>query len=449
MTEVRSKAGALTRPSGRGYSAPTILALLCLLAFTACSAPQSTSSTRHYPSGQNWTSSVATSGVAIEAIDVSGEQVAAAAESDSDPLGTARAPESTAATPFLVTPAKKAKAPAFDSHILDKIQLADASGTAVTATAQNSNEAGNTATGGAAEPNRQMAAAAQSAEPDLAELAQKTNNPIGEAWLLITQNDTTLLKGDAIDGEEVVNVTKFMPVLSAPILGGDWNLVVRPVLQFSSVPVDADVGRLFGASPNSIVADPSLSAIATDPFGRTNGLGDTVLLTIAGPNADDGWIFAGGVSQIFPTATEDVLGQGKWQAGPAAMAIRLGNDYGGFGIEHFNAGFIAQQWWSYAGDDNRDSTNQADIQYILNWKATPTVLIGMTPNISINWKADGGFSDKVAFPIGLGTIGMFRIGKLPIRWGVEAQYYLTGPDAVRREANFRFFIAPIIPNLLK
>ncbi len=142
--------------------------------------------------------------------------------------------------------------------------------------------------------------------------------------------------------EEVLNVTKFMPVLSAPILGGDWNFVVRPVLQFSSVPVDKDVGSLFGVSPNDIVADPSLTAIATDPFGRTTGLGDTVLLTLAGPNTDDGWIFAGGVSQIFPTATEDVLGQGKWQAGPAALVARLGNDYGGFGIEHFNAGFLAQ-----------------------------------------------------------------------------------------------------------
>ncbi len=292
-------------------------------------------------------------------------------------------------------------------------------------------------------------AASQSADLDLATLAQKSNNPISDAWMLITQNDTTLLKGDAIDGEEILNVTKFMPVLSAPIFGGDWNFVVRPVLQFSSVPVNDNVGDLFGVSPNDIVADPTLSAIAGDPFGRTNGLGDTVLLTLAGPNTDDGWIFAGGASQIFPTATEDVLGQGKWQAGPAALVARLGNDYGGFGIEHFNMGFLAQQWWSYAGDDDRGHTNQADIQYFLNWKATPTMLIGMTTNISVNWNADGGFDDKVSLPIGLGMIDLFRIGKLPIRWGVEAQYYLTGPDTVRREANFRFFIAPIIPNLLK
>jgi hypothetical protein len=429
-------------------SPATFLTCLCLLAFTACSTPQSTSTPDSIATGPTKIERTATSGQAINPTEDSGERALAAVESGGDTLDTAWVSEGSAATPPLVTPARRAKTPTFDSHILVKNQLADASGAPVTATVQDTNEAGDTATGGTAEPKLQIAAS-QSADLDLATLAQQTNNPIGEAWLLITQNDTTLLKGDAIDGEEVLNVTKFMPVLSAPILGGDWNLVVRPVLQFSSVPVNDNVGDLFGVSPNDIVADPSLSAIATDPFGRTNGLGDTVLLTLAGPNADDGWIFAGGVSQIFPTASEDVLGQGKWQAGPAAMVIRLGNDYGGFGIEHFNAGFIAQQWWSYAGDDDRNSTNQADIQYFINWKATPTQLIGMTPNISINWDADGGFDDKVAFPVGLGTIGLFRIGKLPIRWGVEAQYYLTGPDTVRREANFRFFIAPIIPNLLK
>ena len=110
---------------------------------------------------------------------------------------------------------------------------------------------------------------------------------------------------------------------------------------------------------------------------------------------------------------------------------------------------MPQHWWSVAGDSDRSETSQTDIQYIFNWKATPTQLIGMTPNISIDWKAEGGFFDKAAIPVGIGTIGMFKIGRLPVRWGVEAQYYLTGGDDIRREANFKVFIAPIIPNLFK
>jgi hypothetical protein len=57
---------------------------------------------------------------------------------------------------------------------------------------------------------------------------------------------------------------------------------------------------------------------------------------------------------------------------------------------------LAQQWWSYAGDDDRENTAQADIQYFSNWKQNPTRLIGMTPDISINWDADGDLDDKIA-----------------------------------------------------
>jgi len=435
MIEVRSKAGALTRPSGRGYSAATILALLCLLAFTACSAPQSTSSTRHYPSGQNWTSSVATSGVAIEATDVSGEQVAAAAESDDDPLGPAWAPESTAASPFLVTPAERAKAPTLDWQSLDKIQLADASGTPVTATAQNSNEAGDNA----------------GATSDLAKMAQKANNPLSDVWLLLTQNDTTVFDGDLLDDRnedpKVLNSLKIQPVMPVPVLDGEWNLIFRPVLQVISSPLDSNVGNLAGVSQGQIIADEGLSQIAQDPFGRTNGLGDSVLLTLLGPNRDDGFVWGAGVTQIFPTATEDVLGQGKWQAGPAALAVLLGNQSGGLGIKNWNIGALAQHWWSYAGDSDREHTNQTNIQYFINWRLNDTQLIGMTPNIQINWNADSG--DRLSFPIGLGTIGMFRIGRLPIRWGVEVQYYVISPDSVGPEWNFRVFFAPIILNPFK
>mgnify|MGYP001828455997 CR=1 FL=1 len=266
---------------------------------------------------------------------------------------------------------------------------------------------------------------------------------------MITQNDYTLLGGKAVDGYEVQNVTKFQPVLSAPLFDNSWNLVVRPVFQLTSAPFDKDVGDLVGVSPDGIVASDRLRNIAGDPFGRTTGLGDTVLLTLVGPNSNSGWIYAGGITQIFPTASEDVLGQQKWQAGPAALLVRLGDDYGGFGIEHFNLGLLGQQWWSYAGDGDRSNTNQADVQYFINYKQNETRLIGMTPNISINWDAGGGLDDKIAFPVGLGTIDMVSVGGLPIRWGVEAQYYLTGPEALKREFNFRFFIAPIIPNLLK
>ena len=261
----------------------------------------------------------------------------------------------------------------------------------------------------------------------LEKAAQKANNPVSDVWLLIVQNDLTVV--DTSDGDKVQNVTTLQPVMPVPILDGEWNLVNRIVTGIVTAPLDDD--------PNS-----------TDPFGsRTTGNTDTVFFTLAAPNRDDGWIWGVGPTFVLPTATEDVLGQGKWQAGPAGLLVRLGNDSGGFGIEHFNMGMLAQHWWSFAGDDDRANTTGTNIQYFINWKKDKFALIGMTPNIIIDWEKEG--SDRFTVPIGLGYIGLTRWGKLPIRWGIEAQYFVNQPDSFGPRFNLKLFLAPIISNPFK
>lgn len=267
-------------------------------------------------------------------------------------------------------------------------------------------------------------------ELSLEKAAQKSNNPVSDAWLLIMQSDYTVLEGDATGGSsEMRERLSFQPVLPVPIFDGKWNLVNRVVLQAFSAPLDDDLN-------------------STDPFGdRTYGLGDTIVFSLAAPNRDDGFAWGVGPTFILPTATEDVLGQEKWQAGLAGLAVRLGNASGGMGIENWNIGVLAQHWWSFAGDDDRESTKQSDIQYFINWKRNATQLIGMTPNIQIDWKKSG--SDRFSVPIGIGNIGLFRWGKTPVRWGVELQYYVMQPDPIGPEWNLKFFIAPVAANPFK
>jgi hypothetical protein len=261
----------------------------------------------------------------------------------------------------------------------------------------------------------------------LAKAAAKTNNPVSDAWLLITQNDYTAI--DTPGGTEMQNRLSFQPVMPVPIFDGKWNLVNRVVIGAVSAPRDDDLDSL-------------------DPFGdRTTGLTDTVVFSLFAPNRDDGFIWGVGPTFILPTATEDVLGQEKWQAGIAGLAARLGNSYGGLGLESWNIGVLAQTWWDVAGDDDRPDTRQSDIQYFINWKLNATQLIGMTPNIQINWERSG--SDRFSVPIGFGTIGFFRWGKTPVRWGVELQYYVQQPDPVAPEWNFKVFFAPIKANPFK
>jgi len=259
------------------------------------------------------------------------------------------------------------------------------------------------------------------------EMAKKSANPMSDVWMLLTQNDSSYLKGDATGGGgSWSNSFKLQPVMPVPIMGGDWNLIVRPVFSYVSSPFNDS---------------------ATNPLSRTDGLADTVLLTLLGPNTTDGLVWGVGLSQIFPTATDDILGQGKWQAGPAFVVASLGTESGGMGIKNWNIGMLAQQWWSYGGDNDRAETSQMDIQYFINWRINETALIGMTPNININWRADSG--NQIAVPIGLGYIDVIKIGKLPIRVGIEAQYYVVQRDMDGPDWNFRLIFSPIIKNPFK
>jgi hypothetical protein len=88
-----------------------------------------------------------------------------------------------------------------------------------------------------------------------------------------------------------------------------------------------------------------------------------------------------------------------------------------------------------------------DIQYFTNWRLNETALIGMTPNISIDWTAKSG--NRISVPIGLGYIDIIKIGKLPVRVGIEAQYYVVRKDSSGPEWNIRLIFSPIIGNPFK
>ena len=278
------------------------------------------------------------------------------------------------------------------------------------------------------------------------EAAKKSANPVSDVWMMVIQNDQTFLKKE--DGHhEMQNRVSFQPVMPVPILDGEWNLVNRLIVNHYSSP----------GNRNSSTQTPD-EMFFND---TTSGMGDTVLLTMAAPNRDDGWIWGAGATVIAPTGTEG-LTQDKWQAGPTAMVARLGNESSDpFSIESWNIGFFAQHWWDVGGsDDVVESTNQSDIQYFLNYRINDTALIGMTPNIQIDWEKDG--KDRFTVPIGIGYIGMFNLGKMPVRWGVELQYYVMKPDAdiddyfgqpgytpYTPDWNLKVFFAPITLNPFK
>jgi hypothetical protein len=253
-------------------------------------------------------------------------------------------------------------------------------------------------------------------EISLEDINRQLENPLTRLWSLTLQENLSLNKGDLIDGRETSNTLFFQPALPLSI-GDDMIFIARPVFPMVTNPI----------------LDPSES---DGVRGRTTGFGDIEMFTLFGPNRVDGVVWGIGSTFRFPTATSDRLGQGKYQAGPAAMFLYLG--------ERWTLGTVTQHWWSYAGDSDRSAVSQTNIQYIARRKIPGAMSIGMGPTIVIDWKADGG--NKVTLPIGLGITKTIRIGRMPVKLRLEPQYSIIRPDDYGTEWNIRLQITPVIPN---
>ncbi|NWK56486.1 hypothetical protein HW115_12760 [Verrucomicrobiaceae bacterium N1E253] len=255
------------------------------------------------------------------------------------------------------------------------------------------------------------------AEMSLADVDQKLNNPLTSLWSLTLQENYTILKGDNIDGTTQSNNLFFQPAFPLP-LGEDMTFIARPVFPLVTSPI--------------LRSDGSTKS-------HTSGLGDIQMFALIGPDKSEGLTWGLGGTFIFPTANNDLLGSGKWQAGPAAMVLNLG--------EKWTTGFVLQHWWSFAGDNDRPSQNHTDFQYIMRRKLPGAMSIGMGPTVSIDWNADSG--NQITLPIGLGITKTVRIGKLPVKLRFEPQYSLIKPDDVGSHWNFRLQITPVIPSPFK
>lgn len=278
----------------------------------------------------------------------------------------------------------------------------------------------------------------------LAAISEAMDNPISELMAVWNQFDAIQAHFPATPfyGERDLWAYRyqFMPTIPVP-LSERWNWVSRLDFSLVSLPLKSEVGRLFQFDPGNNLRPDGAVPAGLDPFGRTTGFGDMAYLGLVGPKhlpkLGDGKLFLGaGPTLIFPTASEDILGQGKWQAGPALAA--------GYLTEHWRIGVFPQQWWSYAGDGDRRSTSQMNLQYFLFYAPTPEWEIGMSPNAFVDWKASSG--NKVTFPVGIGVHRLFNIGQLPVSLGVEANYSVVHPsDQPGSRWDIRFTLMPLLP----
>lgn len=248
------------------------------------------------------------------------------------------------------------------------------------------------------------------------ELAKEISNPVTSIWQLQFQFNNMQLESGTPLGKEWVNNLYFQPVMPVS-LTKDLNLITRPVMTlYQSVPYPTATGRI----------------------ERKTAFGDTILAQVLSPAHTEPWIFAAGPTWIFPTAGSDFTGQGKWQVGPAVG--------GGYITDKFMIAALAQQWWSFAGNEDRRDTSQVAVLPLVYRFFGDGWSVGYSGQILADWEAHG--SERWTVPIGVSVAKVVQFGKLPVQIQIASQYFVARPTG-GPEWNIQLQITPVIPRLIK
>lgn len=259
--------------------------------------------------------------------------------------------------------------------------------------------------------------AANPGEASLAEINRALENPLSRFWSLIFQENLMINEGELIEDQRITNSLFFQPSLPVPI-GQGKMLLVRPVFPLVTAPRVTEEG------------------IQED---NITGYGDMQVFSMYGPDKKDGIIWGAGLTFTFPTASSPELGAGKYQMGPAAMALRF--------TKKWTGGILLQHWEDVGGDPERPATDRTDLQYIIRRQIPSKAMsIGMGPTIVYDWEAPEG--NQLIFPVGLGITKTMKWGKTPYKVRFEPQYNIVRPEDFGAVWNIRLQIAPVIKNAL-
>lgn len=219
-------------------------------------------------------------------------------------------------------------------------------------------------------------------EPDAATkeaLAKATQNPVADLISVPFQYNLNFGVGPDDQKQSVLNIQPVYPLELTP----DWNLITRTILP--------------------IISQPSFGT----PDGTTNGIGDIQFSAFMSPAHSGEWVWGAGTIVQAPSASNPVLGQGKWGIGPTAVALHLTKG------DPWVYGALVNNVTSVGGNVDRPTVNQALVQPFINYNvpSRPGLALSFSPIITANWRAR---SDQWTVPLGLGLSQILFVGNQAI-----------------------------------
>jgi hypothetical protein len=222
-----------------------------------------------------------------------------------------------------------------------------------------------------------------------AELAKELSNPVANLISVPFQANWDTHIGPSDATKFTLNIQPVIPVS----LNEDVNLIIRTIVPV----IDAE-------SPTPGIASAS-------------GLGDTTQSFFFSPKnpTSGGWILGAGPVFLWPTATNDLLGSGKWGAGPTVVVLKQAHGW--------TYGVLANHLWSYAGDDSRSAVNATFVQPFLSYTTKTHTSITLNTESTYDW-----VNHQWTVPLNFMVGQLFKLGSLPMQFTVGARYYAEAPD---------------------
>ncbi len=242
-----------------------------------------------------------------------------------------------------------------------------------------------------------------------AELAKKLQNPVADLISVPFQNNWDFGIGPAHAMEYTL---KFQPVIPVSI-SSNYNVIIRTI-----VPV---------IHLDAVDNNPLAPAVARESH---SGLGDTTQSFFLSPKKPVcGWVIGAGPVLYYPTATDSVLGAGKWGAGPTIVVLRQQHGW--------TYGILANHIWSYAGWGDT-AVNSTFLQPFLTYTTKKKTTYGVNTESTYNWE-----NSEWTVPLNFSVQQLVKICKLPVAFQFGYRYYADkpsgGPDwGLRFDVTFLF-----------
>jgi hypothetical protein len=214
-------------------------------------------------------------------------------------------------------------------------------------------------------------------------LQKATQNPVANLISVPVQNNSNFGIGPYDRTQDVLNIQPVIPVK----LNEKWNLITRII--------------------QPIVWQPYPSANT----GGEYGLGDMNPTFFLSPGKPGKVIWGAGPAFVIPTATNDILGQGKFSIGPSFVALAQPG--------HWTVGALVNNVFSVAGSSHRPYINQMLLQYFINYNMKKGWYITVQPILTADWRASSGNIWTVPFGGGVGRI--MKLGFQPVN--ITGQFY--------------------------